>query len=79
MGGDFAPDEIIKGAYEGAQNYNLNLILTGNKNTIVGSAERMGIKNARFINYEADTKMPFEDNTFDGIMFLDSASDRPFH
>lgn len=43
MGGDFAPDEIIKGAYEGAQNYNLNLILTGNKNTIVGSAERMGI------------------------------------
>lgn len=41
------------------------------------NAERMGIKNARFINYEANTKMPFEDNTFDGIMAASSIEQTP--
>lgn len=36
MGGDYSPEEIIKGAVEAAQNLNVNLILAGREETIEG-------------------------------------------
>ncbi len=44
MGGDNAPDEIVKGAVEACQAYNVELILTGKVETILRSLEKMGLK-----------------------------------
>jgi len=41
------------------------------------NAKRMGIKNAEFINYTVGTKLPFDDNTFDGIMAASSIEQTP--
>ncbi len=41
------------------------------------NAKRMGITNASFINYEVGTKLPFEDNTFDGVMAASSVEQTP--
>ena len=38
MGGDFAPDEILKGAIRESRNLNINLVLAGNKEIIKNSA-----------------------------------------
>ncbi len=38
MGGDFAPDEILKGAIQESRNLNINLVLAGNKEIIRDSA-----------------------------------------
>ena len=43
MGGDFAPDEIIKGAIQGRADFDVEITLAGNKARIVASAERCGL------------------------------------
>ncbi len=52
MGGDFAPDEIIKGSVEGAKICNLDLVLAGNRDLIVNSAKKLqiDIENVKIIN-----------------------------
>lgn len=41
------------------------------------NAKRMGITNASFIKYVAGTKLPFDDNTFDGVMAASSIEQTP--
>lgn len=41
------------------------------------NAKRMGIINTKFIKYEVGTKLPFDDNTFDGIMAASSIEQTP--
>ncbi|SCL96006.1 class I SAM-dependent methyltransferase [Sporanaerobacter sp. PP17-6a] len=41
------------------------------------NAKRMVITNAEFIKYTVDTKLPFDDNTFDGIMAASSIEQTP--
>lgn len=41
------------------------------------NARRMGIQNARFISYRSGTELPFEDNSFDGIMAASSIEQTP--
>jgi phosphate acyltransferase len=43
MGGDFAPDEIIKGATQGKLDFNVEVTLAGNRTSIEASAERCGL------------------------------------
>ena len=52
MGGDYAPDEIIKGSIEGSEAYELKLTLTGDKNRIRQSAEKnnLNIENINIIH-----------------------------
>lgn len=44
MGGDNAPDEIVKGAIEAAEEYKVEIILTGRGEDILRSLEKMGRK-----------------------------------
>lgn len=44
MGGDNAPDEIVKGAIMGAEEFGIEIILTGNGEKILKCLEKMGIK-----------------------------------
>lgn len=41
------------------------------------NAKRMGINNASFLSYRAGTKLPFKDNSFDGIMAASSIEQTP--
>lgn len=41
------------------------------------NAKRMGIQNASFVSYKSGTMLPFEDNTFDGIMAASSIEQTP--
>ncbi len=41
------------------------------------NAKRMGINNASFVSYISGTKLPFEDNSFDGIMAASSVEQTP--
>lgn len=41
------------------------------------NAKRMGITNANFIKYAAGTRLPFDDNTFDGAMAASSIEQTP--
>jgi glycerol-3-phosphate acyltransferase PlsX len=42
MGGDNAPDEIVKGAVEAAESYHIEIILTGKGEEILRSLQKMG-------------------------------------
>ncbi|WIV12868.1 class I SAM-dependent methyltransferase [Proteiniborus sp. MB09-C3] len=42
-----------------------------------GNAKRMGTNNASFTSYISGTKLPFEDNCFDGIMAASSVEQTP--
>jgi glycerol-3-phosphate acyltransferase PlsX len=42
MGGDNAPDEIVRGAVEAAEAYGIDIILTGKGEQILKSLEKMG-------------------------------------
>ncbi|SHH63647.1 phosphate:acyl-[acyl carrier protein] acyltransferase [Sporobacter termitidis DSM 10068] len=42
MGGDNAPDEIVKGAIEAAEAFNIEIILTGKGEEILRSVQKMG-------------------------------------
>jgi len=44
MGGDNAPDEIVKGALEAAKESGVDIVLTGRGEDILRSIERMGLK-----------------------------------
>ena len=44
MGGDNAPDEIVKGALEASQEFDVNIVLCGRGEDILRSIERMGLK-----------------------------------
>jgi ubiquinone/menaquinone biosynthesis C-methylase UbiE len=41
------------------------------------NAGRMGIRNAKFVSYRSGTRLPFEDNSFDGIMAASSVEQTP--
>lgn len=41
------------------------------------NARRLGITNAKFLNYSAGTALPFEENSFDGIMAASSIEQTP--
>ncbi|MFA5524950.1 MAG: methyltransferase domain-containing protein [Tissierellales bacterium] len=41
------------------------------------NAERMGIINTSFVSYTSEKKLPFEDNSFDGIMAASSVEQTP--
>lgn len=41
------------------------------------NARRMGIENTRFVSYKSGTILPFEDNSFDGIMAASSIEQTP--
>lgn len=41
------------------------------------NAMRMGITNAKFVSYNSDDKLPFDDNIFDGIMAASSIEQTP--
>lgn len=41
------------------------------------NAKRMGITNAKFVSYNSEDRLPFEDNTFDGIMAASSIEQTP--
>lgn len=43
MGGDFAPDEIIKGALQGRSDFEVDITLTGNESKIKESAAKSGL------------------------------------
>ncbi len=43
MGGDYAPDEIIKGAIQGRSDFGVDITLSGNEAKIKASAERCGL------------------------------------
>lgn len=43
----------------------------------IENAKRLGIHNASFVNYKAGFKLPFEDNSFDGIMAASSIEQTP--
>ena len=45
--------------------------------TCTKNAERMGINNASFVSYTSGTELPFEDNSFDGIMAASSVEQTP--
>jgi len=45
--------------------------------TCTENAERLGIKNASFVSYKSGTKLPFKDNSFDGIMAASSIEQTP--
>src|SRR5690606_3839423 len=45
--------------------------------TCTENARRMGIQNASFVSYKSGTKLPFEDNSFDGIMAAASIEQTP--
>lgn len=41
------------------------------------NAKRMKINNASFVSYKADARLPFEDNSFDGVMAASSIEQTP--
>ena len=41
------------------------------------NARRLGIRNASFVSYKSGSSLPFEDNTFDGIMAASSIEQTP--
>lgn len=45
--------------------------------TCIENANRLGINNAKFICYSAREKLPFDDDTFDGIMAASSIEQTP--
>ena len=52
MGGDFAPDDILKGVIGESRNFNINLVLAGNEEIIRDSASRnnLDISNIEILN-----------------------------
>lgn len=45
--------------------------------TCTANAKRMGLNNTSFISYKAGADLPFEDNSFDGIMAASSVEQTP--
>lgn len=45
--------------------------------TCTENAKRMGIQNVSFVSYKSGTVLPFEDNTFDGVMAASSIEQTP--
>ena len=44
MGGDHAPDEIVKGAVMASEEYGVDIILTGRVEDVLRSFEKLGYK-----------------------------------
>ncbi|HOB19244.1 MAG TPA: class I SAM-dependent methyltransferase [Candidatus Atribacteria bacterium] len=45
--------------------------------TCIENARRLGISNARFVSYRSGSRLPFEDDSFDGIMAASSIEQTP--
>jgi phosphate acyltransferase len=62
MGGDFAPDEIIKGAVTGSRLYGLDLILVGDEKIIRNSAKKQDLNIDRAKVFDAADKIMMDDS-----------------
>lgn len=61
MGGDHAPDEIVKGACSAAGKYNADITLVGKEDEILRCAERYGIDISDFEIIHTDETISMED------------------
>ncbi len=59
MGGDYAPDEIIKGAIQGRSDFDVDITLTGRETGIRASADRCGLslEGVRIVDADQDISM----------------------
>jgi glycerol-3-phosphate acyltransferase PlsX len=62
FGGDHAPDKVILGAALAAQEYNVEIILTGDENVIKTRMETLGISDKRISAAHADGIIAIEDD-----------------
>lgn len=62
MGGDNAPEELVKGAVEAAERYTANFILVGDKAAIEAVAEKEGYDLSRFEIVHAEQVITMEDD-----------------
>lgn len=65
FGGDNAPDEVIKGAVEAVEMYGVDVILTGDENTIHERFKALGLSEKGIEVVHADGVIQIEDNPLD--------------
>ncbi len=65
MGGDHAPLEIIKGAIDAKNEYEVNIELVGDKQKIIGLASSQSLDISDFIITDAPDKILFDDSPSD--------------
>jgi glycerol-3-phosphate acyltransferase PlsX len=54
MGGDYAPQEVVKGAVEAAREYDIAVILVGQKETVQKELSQYNLNGTRISNYPAE-------------------------
>ena len=74
MGGDYAPDEIIKGAIQGMSDFDVKIILAGNETKIRASAERCGLSLEGILIVDADQDVSMDDAPSDVIKHKKNSS-----
>lgn len=62
LSGDFAPYEIIKGAFTGAHKNGVELILIGDEETIKGSVSEYGLPNVPYTCVQCESRITMEDD-----------------
>lgn len=62
MGGDNAPDEIVKGAYLASQKYKSKLVLVGNKQKIEACLDNLGADSRLMDIVHTETEITMDDN-----------------
>ncbi|MCL5069325.1 MAG: phosphate acyltransferase PlsX [Actinobacteria bacterium] len=67
MGGDFAPDEILKGAIQESRNLNINLILAGKDKIIRNSASRNNLDISNIEILDCADEVAMDDHPSDVI------------
>lgn len=65
FGGDNAPDEVIKGAVDAVKMYGVNIILTGDENTIHEHFKALGLSEEGIEVVHAEGVIEIEDNPLD--------------
>lgn len=65
FGGDHAPDEVIKGAVEAVEMYGVDIILTGDENTIHERFKALGLSEKGIEVVHANGVIQIEDNPLD--------------
>lgn len=80
MGGDNAPEELVKGVVEAAELYTANYILVGDKNAIEAVAEKEGYDLSRFEIVHTETVITMEDDPISVVRAKsDSSMSRGLH
>lgn len=65
FGGDNAPDEVIKGAYDAVREYDVEVVLTGDEEKIKERMKALGIKSDKLSIKNANGVIEIEDNPMD--------------